>query len=103
MVSLLRSETILQVAAHVVVVVMGVEDVGDAPAQPFGLGQDRLRHRRIDHAGGTGLGLVQQVDVVVLEDGDLMDLECAHDGRKIAQRRRRPKAQQQRAMAKDPC
>jgi len=47
----------LAVAAHVIPMMMGVEDVRDLPAALVGLGQDRPGDRRIDDADGTTLRL----------------------------------------------
>ena len=48
---------ISQVAADVIAMMMGVQDMGDLPAALVGLGQHGPGHGRIDHADGTTLRL----------------------------------------------
>ena len=68
----------LVIAAGVVVVVVGVEDMGEAPALLGQRREHRRRHRRIDRGGDIGLGLVQKIDVVVSQHRDLADDELGH-------------------------
>ena len=48
---------ISQVAADMVAVMMGVQDMGDLPAPLFGLGQHRAGHGGVDDAHATTLRL----------------------------------------------
>ncbi len=57
---------------------MGVEDVGDAPAQFLGLFQHRLGHRGVDDADQAARRLAREIDVVVRQDGNLNDFEFGH-------------------------
>ena len=68
----------LQIAPYMVAMMMGVEDVSDAPAQALRLLQNRRGDRRIDHRSLAGLRAVRQVDVVVAEDRTLLNLQPAH-------------------------
>ena len=67
-----------EIAAGVVGMVVRVEDVREAPA---GL-HERHKHgtglRGIDRAAGGGLGIAQQVDVIVPQRLQLADLELSH-------------------------
>ena len=74
----------LGIAAGVIVVVVGVEDVGRLPAKLVERRDDRPRHRRVDDADRAAVGLAQQVDVIVLEDRDDMDIELAHASPRLA-------------------
>ena len=67
-----------EIAAGVIGVVMGVEDMRQAPA---GLGERALHRfglRGIDGGGGVRIGVVQQVDVVVPERVQLTDDKLGH-------------------------
>ena len=44
---------------------VGVEDMGDGPAQLFCLVQYRLGYSRVNHSHEAAIGLTQQIDVVV--------------------------------------
>ncbi len=63
------------VAAGVVGVPMGVEDQVEPPSQPLQLGQDGLGVGRVDTAGPAGGPVADQEGVVVLQAGELVDLE----------------------------
>ena len=70
----------LEVAADMVAMVVGVEDMRDLPAALAGLGQDGPGHGRVDDADGAALRLAHQPDVIVAQDRDSDDFEgCAHD------------------------
>ena len=68
----------LHIAAGVIAMVMGVQDVGDRPALGFGCVQYRSGHRRIDHGGVAGHRAVGQIDIIVAQNGDLVDFQAAH-------------------------
>ena len=68
----------LDIAADVVHVMMGAEDMGQAPALLVQGLEDRLRHRRIDGGAGLRLGVVDQIDVVVAQDRNDPDVEFGH-------------------------
>ena len=57
-----------QVAADVIAVMVGVEDMGQPPAAAAQRFQHRLGDCRIDRRGFAAVGVVQQVDVVVVEN-----------------------------------
>ena len=58
----------LQVAAHVIAVMVGVQDVGDLPAALFGLREDRSGHGGIDDGHGPALRFPHQPHVIVVQD-----------------------------------
>ncbi len=64
-----------EIAAGVIVVVMGVEDMRERPAQRIELRFDRGCLGRIDHSDRTALRFAQQPDVIVPEAELVMDLE----------------------------
>ena len=64
-----------------IAVVMGVEDMGQPPAQRLQALDHRLGHGRIDYRDVAGGAVAHQIDVVVLEDGDLLDVDLAHGDR----------------------
>ena len=66
----------LAVAAHMIAMMMGVEDVRDLPAALVGLGQHRPGHGGIDDAHATALRLAHQPDVIVAQDRDTDDFEA---------------------------
>ena len=81
----------LEVAADMVAVMVGVQDMGDLPAALFGLGQDGPGHGGVDDADGTALRLAHQPHVIVAQDRDSDDVErCAHDGDASRAALRRP-------------
>ena len=70
-----------EIAAGMVVVVMGVEDMGELQAEAVERGRHRRRHRGIDRGHGPAFGLAQQVDVIVPQHRDLADFQLGHGGR----------------------
>ena len=64
----------LEVAADVVAVVVGVQDMGDLPAALLGLREDRSGHRGVDDAYGPALGFPHQPHVIVVQDRDTDDV-----------------------------
>jgi len=64
----------LEVAADMVSVMVGVQDMGDLPAALFHLGPHRTGHGRVDDADGAALGLTHQPHVIVVEDRDSDDV-----------------------------
>src|SRR5690625_7214762 len=69
----------LAIAAHVIMVMMGIEDQADAPAESFRLFQHRSGHCRIDDSRLAAFRAMREIDVVIPEDGNLMNLESAHN------------------------
>ena len=67
-----------QVAAGVVGVVVGVEDVREAPALALEFAVDGVWIGRVDRCGQAGQALVDQEPVVVRQAGELVDLEQRH-------------------------
>ena len=67
----------LEVAAGVVGMVVGREDPVELPAAGAQPVEHRAGHRRVDGAGHPGLGLMDQIDVVVAEHGICSILSCA--------------------------
>ena len=63
-----------EVAADVIAMVVGVQNMRDLPATLFGLGQDRPGHRRVDDGDGAALGLAHQPHVIVAQDRDSDDV-----------------------------
>jgi len=63
------------VAANVVGVVMGIENMRDAPTQLVGLGHDFIGQGWVDHRHSARDGLAHQIDVVIVEDGNLTNIE----------------------------
>jgi hypothetical protein len=68
----------LEIAAGVVGVMVRVEDMRDAPLAAFSRRQHRLGHGGVDDGGHVRGGLVDEPDVIVLEDGNALDLEPSH-------------------------
>ena len=68
----------LEIAAGVVPVVVGAQHVRDAPAAGARHRQHRPRLRRIDDGRRPGGAVMQQVGVVVLEQGNEFDVEGCH-------------------------
>jgi hypothetical protein len=64
----------LAVAADMVAVMVGVQDMGDLPAAFGGLGQHRASHRRVDHAHRAALRFAHQPHVIVVQDRDSDDV-----------------------------
>ena len=64
----------LQVAADMVAMMVGVQDMGDLPAALFGLREDRTGHGGIDDADGAALRLAHQPHVIVVQDRDSDDV-----------------------------
>ena len=58
-----------------IVVMMGVEDVRQPPAEPVERRQHRRGDRRIDRGAGRRRLVAQQIDVVVPQHRDLLDLQ----------------------------
>jgi hypothetical protein len=63
------------VSACVVGVPVGVPDVADPPALGFGLPEVFRAIGRVDRSGLAAVGIVQQEAVIVVEAGELVDLE----------------------------
>ncbi len=63
----------LEIAADMVTVMVGIQDMGDLPAALFGLGQDRPGHGRVDDADRSALRLAHQPHVIVAQDRDTDD------------------------------
>ena len=68
----------LQVAAHMVMMMMGVEDQRQRPAETVQGFQNRAGDRRIHRGAGARLGIARQVDVIVRKDRNLMNFEHNH-------------------------
>ncbi len=64
----------LQVAADVITMMVGVQDMGDLPMALFRLRQDRPGHRRVDDGDRPALGLAHQPHVIVAQDRDSDDV-----------------------------
>ncbi len=66
------------IAADMVVVMMRVEDM----SQPPTLGLQPLQHRRsdgrVDDRGRAAIGVMRQIDVIVVENGNLLDSQFGH-------------------------
>src|SRR5260221_3390984 len=68
----------LHVAADMVTVMVGVQDVADLRAAFFGLAQHRAGHGGIDHADRPALRLADQPNIVVAQDRNANDFKgCA--------------------------
>lgn len=65
----------LQVSAHVIVVMVGVENEGQTPAKLIERGQDGSNDSRIDDGALFGLWITRQVNVVIPECGNLSDIQ----------------------------
>jgi hypothetical protein len=63
-----------EVAADMVAVMVGVQDMRDLPAALCRLGQHRPGHGRVDDADGAALGFAHQPHVIVVQDGDSDDV-----------------------------
>src|SRR3546814_3856393 len=72
------SSDLVGVAAGVVGVPVGVPDRGDRPAARARFGEHRVGDRRVDNHRFETLGIVDQPDIIVAEDGDADDFELCH-------------------------
>jgi hypothetical protein len=62
------------VAADMITVMVGVEDMRDLSATLCRLRQQRPGHRRVDDANRAALGLAYQPHVIVVQDQDTDDV-----------------------------
>src|SRR5690606_10143893 len=63
----------LRIAARMVEMMVRVQDMRERPAPLFESGEDRLHFRRVDRCGLAARGLVDQVAVIVVQAGKLVD------------------------------
>lgn len=75
-----RSLLQLQVAASMVAVVVCVEDMGQPPTAPIQRRHHWIRHGRVHHACRAGLGIMEEINVIVVQHQDLFDLKAGHRG-----------------------
>ncbi len=68
-----------EVAARMVSVMVGIENMRQAPAATVERSVDCLGIGRIDRRGQPGCGIVQQEAVIVAEARKLDDLKVGHD------------------------
>jgi hypothetical protein len=67
-----------EIAAGVIGVMVGVEDVVKFPASRRKFPLDGRCIRAVDGGGEARVRIVQQIAVVVVQTGELMDLQCGH-------------------------
>ncbi len=63
------------IPADMVGMMVGVEDMGDLPAQTIGLVHHRSRHRRIHDGHRVTHGLAHEKNEIVRQHGNLADIE----------------------------
>ena len=55
-----------------------VQDMRDPPSQIVGAFQHRIRHSRVNDRTEAAVRLPDQINVVVIKDGDLFDFQFSH-------------------------
>jgi len=66
------------IAARMVEMVMRVQDVGERPSLFLEGGEDRLHLRRVDRRRRAGSGLVDEIAVIVVQTGKLVNFKLCH-------------------------
>mgnify|MGYP003109501228 CR=1 FL=1 len=69
-----------QISAGMVTMMVGIDDVGQLPAEFRQLFQYRLGNRRVDNANLAAVAFAEQIDIIVVKNRNLVNFEFAHKG-----------------------
>ena len=69
-----------QISAGMVTMMVGIDDVGQLPAEFRQLFQHRRGNRRIDNADFAAVAFAEQIDIIVIQNRNLVNFEFAHKG-----------------------